>query len=105
MGRMFGFHTVFAIFFIAIGAFFVLGKERICLSEIKMRYRLRNSVFLHLQFTLSPYSQENMEKNTYGNVCACVASLHMIYSTGHNATCGQCRKKLGVETGMYISVS
>jgi hypothetical protein len=30
MGKMFGFHTVFAVFFIAIGEFFVLGKERIC---------------------------------------------------------------------------
>jgi hypothetical protein len=76
MGRMFRFHTVFAIFFIAIGAFFVLGKERICLSEIKMRYWLRNNVFLRMQFTLSPYCQEHMKKNTYGNVCACVASLH-----------------------------
>lgn len=35
--------------------FFVLGKERICLSEIKMMYWLRNNAFLHVQFTLSPY--------------------------------------------------
>jgi hypothetical protein len=33
MGRTFGFHTVFGVFFIAIGAFFVLGKERnVCLK-------------------------------------------------------------------------
>jgi hypothetical protein len=88
MGRTFGSLTVFTIFFIVIGAFFVLGKERICLSEIKMRYWLRNNVFLHMQFTLSPYCQEHMNKNTYGNVCACVAILHMMYSTGHNAACG-----------------
>jgi len=101
IGRMFGCHTVFAVFFIAIGAFFLLGKERICLSEIKMKYWLRNNMFLHMQFTLSPYCQEHMEKNTYGNVCACVASLHVMYSTSHYATCGQCRNKLGVEAGMY----
>ena len=58
-----------------------------------------------MQFTLSPYCQEHMRKNTYGNVCACVASLRMMYSTGHNATCGQCRNKLGVEAGMYLSLS
>jgi hypothetical protein len=76
-----------------------------CLSEIKMRHWLRNSVFLHMQFTLYPFCQEHMEKNTYGNVCACVASLHMLYSTGRNAACDQCRNKLGVEAGMYLSVS
>ena len=85
MERTFGFHTVFGVFFIAIGAFFVLGKERIFLSEIKMKYWLRNNVFLQMQFTLSLCCQEHMEKNTYGSVCACVASLHMVYSTGHNA--------------------
>jgi len=86
MGKMFGFHTVFAIFFIAIGEFFVLGKERICLSEIKMRHWLRNNLFLYMQFTLSTFCQERTGKNTYGNVCACVASLHMMYSTGQEQT-------------------
>ena len=62
-----------------------------------MRYWVRNSVFLHMQFTLSPCCQEHMEKNTYGNVSACVASLRTMYSTGHNAVCGHCSNKLGVE--------
>jgi hypothetical protein len=29
----------------------------------------------------------------------------VMYSTSHYATCGQCRNKLGVEAGMYWSVS
>jgi len=53
MGKTFGFHTLFAIFFIAIGAFFVLGKERICLSEIKMRRWLRNCVSAHAIYFIS----------------------------------------------------